>query len=73
MRDAIVVENRGVPTVLLLTGGLMGIASETARVACMPDLPIVPVERPLHGLEREEIAAAARPLGRAVLDALMCG
>ena len=49
----------------------MGIASETARVTCMPDLPIIPVERPLYGLDRAEVKETARPLGDAVLQALV--
>jgi hypothetical protein len=71
VRDAIAAEASGVPTVLVLNGALRGIAAETARVAGLPGLPIVTLEQPLHGLERDAIAAVAAPLAPAVAEALV--
>ena len=60
MRDAIAAERRGVPCVLVLNGALESIVDATARVDCMPDVPVVGVEEPLFGRSREDIAAIGR-------------
>ena len=71
MRDAIAAEKRGVPCALVLNGALESIVDETARVVCMPDVPVVGVEQSLFGRTREEIAAIGQTCGDAVERALV--
>ena len=71
MRDAIAAERRGLPTVLVLNGALENIVEETARVVCMPDVPVVAVEEPLFGRDRDEIAEIGFARGGDVERALV--
>ena len=64
---------RGLPTVVVVTGGLCSIAGETAKVIGLPDLAIVPIETSLFGLSRAQIAEAVRPLGPRITGALCEG
>ena len=71
MRDAIATERRGVPCVLVLNGALERIVDETARVVCLPDMPVVPIEQTLFGCSREEISGIGQAHGDAVERALV--
>lgn len=71
MRDAIAAERRGVPCVLVLNGALEAIVEETARVVCVPDMPVVAIEQPLFGRSREEISGIGLDHGNAVERALV--
>lgn len=71
MRDAIAAEQRGLPCVLVLNGALESIVDETARVTCMPDVPVVGVGQSLFGRSRAEIAAIGANHGEAVERALV--
>jgi hypothetical protein len=71
MRDAIAAERRGIPCVLVLNRALENIVDETARVDCMPDVPVVAVAEPLFGRERGEIAEIGNVRGEAVERALV--
>ena len=71
MRDAIAAERRGLPSVLLLNAALESIAAETARVTCMPGVPVVGVGQSLFGRTREAIAEIGAEHGDAVERALV--
>ena len=71
MRDAIAAERRGLPTVLVLNGALENIVEETARVVCMRDVPVVAVEEPLFGRNRDEIAEIVAGLYQRLILNLM--
>lgn len=59
------------PCVLVLNGALENIVDETARVDCMPDVPVVAVDEPLFGRERDEIGEIGHARGDAVERALV--
>ena len=47
---------------LVLNGALENIVEETARVVCMPDVPVVAVEEPLFGrVDRSPFAGVLGP------------
>lgn len=64
---------RGLPAVVVVTGGLCSIASETAKVIGLPDLAIVPIDASLFGFSRAQIAEAVRPLAPRIAAALCEG
>ena len=60
MHDAVNLEKRGIPTVLIVTQPLTGNAENMARLRGIPDYPFVAVPHPVGPLDKNGVEALVR-------------
>ncbi|MBI2846379.1 MAG: hypothetical protein HYX82_00700 [Chloroflexi bacterium] len=71
MHDAIELEKRGVPTVLLCTDQFIATAQATARIKGLPDYPFVVVPHPVGSLSQAGLMERAKLALPHVLELLL--
>ncbi len=71
MHDAMALENRGVPTVVVCTGPFLDSANLHARILGRPGFKPVVVPHPLGGLGPEQVAQRAAAAGEQIVAALI--
>jgi hypothetical protein len=71
LHDAVTLESRGVPVVVLCTTPFMNAAAAHARLLGRPDLKAVEVQHPVVSLSRTEIRGRAEAVYEAIVSHLL--
>jgi hypothetical protein len=73
LRDAVTLETRGIPAVVLCTTPFMNAAAAHARLLGRPDLQAIEVQHPVVSLSRAELHGRAEAVYEAVVKCLLDG